>query len=194
MSGGNMAKLELTPQCLIPVRPILIIGADVDGKADFVNIGSGGNLSTDPPTVAIPFRHMRYSLKGTLENRTFSVNIPSIDQVKETDYCGIVSGKDRDKVKDCNFKVFYGKLKTAPMIEQFPVNFECTILHVIGTASHMTVIGQIVGTYISSEYAKDGKLDPEKFNPLLWYQETGRYVATGRTLGKYFGIGNEIKK
>jgi flavin reductase (DIM6/NTAB) family NADH-FMN oxidoreductase RutF len=187
-----MAKVEVTPQCLIPVRPILIVGANVEGKADFVNIGAGGMISMEPPTVAIPFRHMRYSLKGTLENRTFSVNIPSIEQVKETDYCGIVSGKDRDKVKDCNFKVFYGKLNTAPMIEQFPVNFECTLLHIIGTTSHETVIGQIVGTYISAEYVKDGKLDPDKFNPLLWYPAMGQYVAIGRAVGKSFGVGKEI--
>jgi len=36
--------------------------------------------------------------------------------VKETDYCGIVSGKKTDKAK--LFENFYGKLKTAPMIKQ----------------------------------------------------------------------------
>jgi flavin reductase (DIM6/NTAB) family NADH-FMN oxidoreductase RutF len=187
-------KVEITPQCLIPVRPILIVGANVEGKADFVNIGSGGMLSSDPPTVAIPFRHPRYSLKGTLDNRTFSVNIPSIDQAKEADYCGLVSGKEADKAKNCGLKVFYGKLKTAPMIEQFPVNFECTLLHILGTVSHEIVIGQIVATYISPEYVKDGKLDTEKFNPLLWYPDMGQYIGTGRTLGKAFDIGKALKK
>jgi flavin reductase (DIM6/NTAB) family NADH-FMN oxidoreductase RutF len=189
-----MAKVEIAPQALIPVRPIFLVGANVKGKADFVNIGSGGMLSFEPPTVAIPFRHVRYSLTGVLENRTFSVNIPSIDQVKETDYCGIVSGKDTDKVKDCNFKVFYGKLKTAPMIEEFPVNFECSVLHVMGTKSHFVVIGQVEGTYISEEYAKDGKLDADKFSPLLWYPDKGEYVAVSKALGKPHGIGNELKK
>jgi flavin reductase (DIM6/NTAB) family NADH-FMN oxidoreductase RutF len=188
-----MAKIETTPQALIPVRPIFLVGANVKGKADFVNIGSGGMLSYEPPTVAIPFRHIRYSLTGVLENRTFSVNIPSIDQVVETDYCGIISGKDRDKVKDCHFGVFYGKLKTAPMIEEFPVNFECSVLHVMGTKSHFVVIGQVEGTYISGEYAKDGKLDPDKFNPLLWYPDKAAYVATGRVLGKPHEVGKELK-
>ncbi len=99
-----------------------------------------------------------------------------------------------DKVKDCKFNVFYGKLKTAPMIEQFPVNFECTLLHILGTESHMTVIGRVVGTYISPEYVKDSKLDAGKFNPLLWYPDLGQYVASGPVLGKPAGIGNELKK
>jgi flavin reductase (DIM6/NTAB) family NADH-FMN oxidoreductase RutF len=189
----KMSKVEVTTRSIIPVRPILIVGANVEYKADFVAIGAGGMLSEDPPTVAIPFRHMRYSLKGTLENRTFSVNIPSIDMVKEADYCGLVSGKDNDKVQDCRFKVFYGKLKTAPMIEQFPINFECKLLHMIGTVTHAVVIGQVVGTYISGEYLKEGKLDTDKFVQLLWYKDSGQYVAAGKPVGQAFSIGHRIK-
>jgi flavin reductase (DIM6/NTAB) family NADH-FMN oxidoreductase RutF len=188
-----MAKVELTPQCLIPVRPILIVGANVNGKADFVNIGSGGLLSFEPPTVAIPFRYMRYSLKGTLENWTFSVNIPSADQTVVSDYCGIISGEDADKARDCNFTVFYGKLENAPMIEEFPINFECTVLHVIGTHSHELVIGQVISTYVSESYLKDGKLDFNRFSPLLWYPDMGQYVTIGPALGKAFGIGKELR-
>ena len=105
-----------------------------------------------------------------------------------------MSGKDKDKVKDCNFEVFYGKLKTAPMIEQFAVNFECTLLHILGTPSHATVIGQVVGTYISENYIKNGKLDAEKFNPLLWYPGMGQYVANCQAVGKIHSIGNSLNK
>ena len=51
---------------------------------------------------------------------------------KETDYCGIVSGNTKaDKVKDCNFAIFYGKLKNVPLIEQCPVNLECKAVHLL---------------------------------------------------------------
>ncbi|MFC1921177.1 hypothetical protein ACFLYQ_05585, partial [Chloroflexota bacterium] len=59
--------------------------------------------------------------KGIKQNMTFSVNVPSADLVKETDYCGIESGSKADKVAVCKFDVFYGKLETAPMVEQCPV-------------------------------------------------------------------------
>lgn len=188
-----MAKVEVTPQSLIPLRPILIVGVNVGGKTDFVTIGAGGMLSYVPPTVAIPFQHQRYSLKGVLENRTFSVNIPSVDQVVESDYCGIVSGKDRDKAKDCKFNIFYGKLGTAPMIDQFGINLECSLLHVMGTKSHFIVIGEVVATFISSEYVKDGKLDAAIFNPLLWYPDKREYVAVSKSLGRPHSAGNELK-
>jgi len=40
----------------------------------------------------------------------------------ETDFCGIMTGKKTDKA--ALFEVFYGELKTAPMIRQCPVNME----------------------------------------------------------------------
>jgi flavin reductase (DIM6/NTAB) family NADH-FMN oxidoreductase RutF len=50
---------------------------------------------------------MSMTATGIRENQTFSVNIPSVDIVKETDYCGLVSGKNQDKsqVFECFIKL-----------------------------------------------------------------------------------------
>ena len=187
-----MGKKELTPQCFIPVRPILIVGANISDKANFFEVGGGGLVSSDPPMVALPIRHQRYTLKGILENRTFSVNVPSVELVKEADYCGIVSGAETDKVRDCNFDIFYGKLATAPMIEQCSINMECSVVHMLGSNSHSIIIGRIDGTYVSQELLVDGKPDFEKFTPLLWFVDKAKYVAAGKTVGKSHSSGNEL--
>ena len=189
-----MAKVALPPQALAIVRSILLAGANVGGKPNFMEVGSGMVLSSDPPMFELPIRFRQLTLSGIMENRTFSVNLPSVDNAKETDYCGIVSGRDTDKVKDCNFTVFYGKLKTAPMIDQFPVNLECRLLHVLSSNIHAIVIGQIEATYVSEECVTDGKLDAAKMTPLVWFAEKGEYLALGITVGKSRAIGNEIKK
>jgi len=188
-----MEKKELTSQCLIPVRPILIVGANVMGKANFFEVGGGGPVSSEPPMVALPIRHQRYTLKGIMENRTFSVNIPPAKLVKEADYCGIVSGTKADKVKDCKFNIFYGKLTTAPMIEQCVINMECSVVHILGSRSHVIVIGQIDGTYISQELLVDGKPDFNKLTPLLWFVDKAEYVTAGEVIGKSHSSGNELK-
>ena len=188
-----MGKEQLTPQCLIPVRPILIVGANIGGKANFFEVGGGGLVSSDPPMVALPIRHQRYTLKGILENRTFSVNVPSVELVKEADYSGIVSGAKTDKVKDCNFNIFYGTLTTAPMIEQCSINMECRLIHMLGSNSHCIIIGQIDGTFVSQELLVDGKPDFDKFTPLLWFANKAEYVTIGKTVGKSRSSGNELK-
>ena len=187
-----MEKVELSPIGLIPVRPILLVGANVNGKPDFMEVGAGGPVSNDPPMIALPIRHQRYTLKGMLENRTLSINVPMVNLAKEADYCGIVSGADADKVKNCHFEIFYGKLKTAPMIKQCAINLECTLFHTLSTTSHVIVIGQIHATYISGEYLKDGKPDFDKLNPLLWFEGKAEYVGFGNSFGKSRSIGQQI--
>ena len=60
------------------------------------------------------------------ENGVFSINLPSVEMVEATDYCGVVSGHKVDK--SGLFKVFYGKLETAPMIEECRLNMECKLV------------------------------------------------------------------
>ena len=70
-----------------------------------------------------------YTNSGIKEHRTFSVNVPTANQVKETDYCGMVSGRKKDKSK--LFNTFYGELQTAPMIMECPVNMECELIQTL---------------------------------------------------------------
>lgn len=191
--GNNLGKVELPPQSLIPVRPILIIGVLVNGKANFMEVGGGGTVSADPVMIALPIGRQRYSLNGIMENRVFSINVPTVDMVVEADYCGLVSARDTDKVKDCDFEVFYGKLKTAPMIAQCPINLECTVVHLLGTNSHTIVIGKVENTYVSDEYTKNGKTDFENLKPLLWFRNLASYMGVGEVVGKSSSSGKELK-
>jgi flavin reductase (DIM6/NTAB) family NADH-FMN oxidoreductase RutF len=188
-----MDKVELSAQDLTPARPIFIVGADVNGKPNFMNVGGGGSVSFNPPLIALPIQPHRYTLKGILENRTLSVNIPLVSQVKEADYTGIVSGAQTDKARDCGFDIFYGKLKTAPMIMQCPLNMECSLIHVLSSNSHAIVIGRIEASFANNEYVKDGKLDLGDISPLLWMPNRGDYIGVGSTVGKVRIIGKEIK-
>ena len=65
---------------------------------------------------------MHLTNKGILENKTFSVNLPSEEMVEITDHIGMVSGTKEDKSQ--LFDLFYGELDTAPMIEQCKVTME----------------------------------------------------------------------
>jgi len=85
--------------------------------------------------LSVSFQHHRHTLRGVKQNGVFSVNIPSVELVKETDYCGLVSGSKTDKVADCKFNIFYGKLENAPLIIECPVNIECHALHILNLGS-----------------------------------------------------------
>ena len=188
-----MAKIKLGPQSLLYPMPALLVGAQVNGKPNFITVAWGGIACGDPPMVSVAIRHTRYSLKGIMENKCFSVNIPGADLVKEVDYCGIVSGLKTDKAADCKFKVVTGKLCGAPLIEACPVNLECELHHTLDLGSHVLVIGRITECHISEECLTNGRPDVTKINPLVYTTAQSQYQTLGAVVGKAFKVGHEIK-
>ncbi len=182
-----------TPRLNRTPRPALLVGANVDGKANFMAVGGGGVANAEPPMIAVLIRHHCHTLKGVLQNLTFSVNTPSVDLVREVDFCGITSGAKVDKVKVCKFRVFYGNLKTAPLIEQCPVNLECRVMHILNLGSHSFIIGEVKGTYVSDDCLTDGKPDVRKIKPIVFNLESSEYYAFGEVIAKSHSIGSELK-
>lgn len=180
-----MSKIKMGPQQLLNPRPAILVGTYIDGKPNFLTISWAGITSADPPTMSIAVRNIRYSLKGIQENRQFSVNVPSVNMVKETDYCGVVSGSKSDKVRECGFAVFYGELDRAPLIEQCPINIECEVLQIVAVGDHSLVIGKIVESYVTDQCFTGGVPDIRKINPLCFC------TLTMRSMG-YYAVGDFI--
>jgi len=186
-----MNKKKLGAQPMLWPHPTVLVGSHVDGKPDFAAVAWTGVAASNPPAITIALQHHRYSLKGIYQNNTFSINIPSREQVKETDYCGLVSGTDTDKVKDCNFKVFYGNLDTAPLIEQCPINLELEVVHILNMGSHALVVGKVVETHISEDCLTGDRPDMIKIKPFAF--GPFKYHAIGEAFADAFSIGKEIK-
>jgi len=189
-----MGKILMGPTTRIYSLPTLLVGANVDGKPNFMTVAWGGIANAEPPMISVAIRTSRHTHKGISQNMTFSVNIPSVDLVKEVDYCGITSGARVNKAEACQFKVFYGKLGTAPLIEQCPINLECKVMHALELGSHSLFVGKIEETHVSESCLTDGKLDVNKIKPFAFMAEPARqYQALGEVLGKAFHIGQELK-
>ena len=190
-----MNKVKLGPRTLVYPMPVFIIGTVVDGKPNFMTVAWSGICDGEPPMIEIAIRPSRHTLKGIDQNQTFSVNIPSVKQVKEADFCGIESGDKVDKVAVCKFKLFYGKLTSAPLIEQCPVNLECKVVQRLTLGSHVVFVGQIEEVHVSGDCLTDGKPDARKIQPLIFTPEpSSGYYALGDFVAKPFKCGLELRK
>jgi flavin reductase (DIM6/NTAB) family NADH-FMN oxidoreductase RutF len=186
-----MTKKKLGPQPMLWPHPATLVGADVDGKPDFAAVAWAGVVASTPPAISIALQHPRYSLKGIRQNQSFSINIPSRELVKETDYCGLVSGAKTDKVADCKFNVFYGQTAGAPLIGQCPINLECRVKHIIDMGSHALVVGEVVETHVSEDCLTEGRPDIGKVKPFVFIPS--KYHAIGDAFADAFSVGKEIK-
>jgi flavin reductase (DIM6/NTAB) family NADH-FMN oxidoreductase RutF len=190
-----MAKVTLGPRTILYPLPTILVGANVSGKPNFMAAAWCGIVNSRPPFFSVSLQYPRYTLKGILENNTFSINVPSQDIVAETDYCGIYSGKDTDKVADCKFNVFYGKTKSVPMVTECPINIECRVTQTILLPSHTLIIGECAEVFATDSCLTDGEPDIEKIKPFLWGARPGDdYWSFGKPIAKGHAIGKELKK
>lgn len=182
-------KIELgAKNCLYPL-PTVLVGALVNEKPNYLTIAHVGIM--EPDAVSLGMNKHHYTNQGIKTNKTFSINIPSTKLVKETDYCGLVSGKDKNKAD--LFKTFYGKLKTAPMIEQCSINMECELIKTVDFPNHDIFIGKIVATHCNEAVLTNGVVDFEKVQPILFVMNDQSYWSLGKKLAKAWDIGKELK-
>lgn len=174
--------------CLYPL-PATLVGAMVNGKPNYVTIAHVGIM--DPGSVSLGMNKMHYTNAGIKKNGTFSINMPSVKMVKETDYCGLVSGKNLDK--SILFKTFFGKLRTAPMIEECPINMECQLVKTVDFPSHDIFIGRVAATYCDEDILNGGVVDLKKSQPILFTMNSRSYWMLGERLASAWSIGNSLK-
>jgi len=184
-----MEKSKLGPEPIIMPMPALVIGANVNEKPNFMVASWCGIAAFKPPAITVAVNNARHTLKGMRENGTFSVNVPSCEIIRKADYCGIYSGRKKDKSQI--FKTFYGELKTAPLIEECPINLECKVLHTLDMKSHLLIVGEVIETYVSQSCLTDGKVDPKKIDPPIYIRSTMKYHRLGEVLCSAFNVGRE---
>jgi flavin reductase (DIM6/NTAB) family NADH-FMN oxidoreductase RutF len=169
-----------------------IVGAHVDGKPNFLAVAHVGIMNHgDPQYISIGLAKFHYTNIGIHANKQFSVNIPGADQVVETDYVGLVSGKNTDKSK--LFDLFYGELKHAPMIQSCPVTMECRLNRVVDFETHDIFIGDIVATHADENVLKDGKVDLTAVQPLLFDMSSVGYFKIGDRVADAWNVGKQMK-
>lgn len=187
-----MKKVSIGTDTFVYPNPVTLLGTTVEGKANFMALGWISRVNAKPPMLGVGVYKAHYTPKGIHETKTFSVNFPSVDMVEAVDYCGLVSGKKVDKSNV--FEIFYGELKTAPMITKCPLCLECKLVDTVELPANYFFIGEIVASYTEEKYLTDGKPDIKKMNVLLLTMPDNSYWSVGDYVGRAWNIGKKLKR
>ncbi len=189
---GTKIKFDAMSNLVYPM-PITIIGSMLDGKPNFMPLGWIVRANYAPPVIAIGLgkapkpHHTNLAIE---QSKTFSVNYPGVELIEKVDFCGTVSGENVDKSEV--FDIFYGELKTAPMIKECPVTMECKVVDVVDMESSTMYFGSVEGAYSEESVMTDGKIDIKKLNPYLWTTPDEQYWAVGENLGATRNVGKGL--
>lgn len=156
--ANKKGSLQPSPKVLVSCRGL-------DGEENALVVAYCGNCSFDPPMLMVGVVPSRYSHKLIKESGCFVVNIPEKSYQETFDYMGKMSKKDTDKLKDMKVKLGEAKVVKAPILEDCPINVECTIVDSIMTGSHEMFIGKV--EYVHANAAlldADGDIDFSKID------------------------------
>jgi flavin reductase (DIM6/NTAB) family NADH-FMN oxidoreductase RutF len=188
-------KESFNAKTLIYPTPVWLIGTyDKSGRPNAATIAWGGVCSSKPPCVAISLRGATYTHGNIIERKAFTINVPSAEQVKIADYCGMASGRNVDKFAKANITAAKSEKVDAPYIKEFPMILECKLLDAMEIGIHTHFIGEIIDVKVDEiRLGKDGLPDILKINPILFGPEIQSYYGVGKYLGKAFAIGKDFK-
>lgn len=165
-------------------KPMTIIGAEVDGKVNWLVVGHTGIIGHDRILVSMNKSH--YTNRGIRESKKLSVNLVSREMLPKADYVGSVSGASVDKSEV--FEYHWGENGT-PVIDASPLTMECDVVDIYETEGFDNFVCSIANTYASPDVLdSDGKLDYKHLKPVLFEFPTYSYIATGEIIGKCLNL------
>ena len=186
-------KQSIGAKTLAFPTPTWVVGTyDMNGKPNAMTVAWAGICCSAPPCISISLRKATYSYAGIVENRAFTVNIPSEKYLKEADYFGIASGRDENKFELTCLTPIKSEIVPAPYVGEFPVVIECKLLHTIEIGLHTLFVGEIMDIKAEeSVLDENGNPDIEKIRPVVYGTGNRSYYGIGCILGKAFSIGKE---
>lgn len=181
-----MAKQTWKPgNMLYPLPAVMVSTADKAGNSNILTIAWTGTVCTNPPMAYISVRPERYSYHMIRESGEFVINLTTKKLARAADYCGVRSGKDVDKWKECHLtRGTATTLKYAPVIEESPVQIECRVKSIQELGSHHMFLAEVTAVQVDESYMDaKGKFDLNRTG-LIAYSH-GEYLDLGKKLGTF---------
>lgn len=178
-------KNKMKPHtALFPCPVVLVTCVNSTGEPNIITLAWTGTVCSKPPILALGIRPKRYSYKLIKDSKEFVVNIPTAKILRETDYCGVTSGKDIDKFSKTTLTKEPADKVKPPLIRECPVNMECILKDRIPLGTHDLFLGEIVQVHVNQDILDEkGKIDFIKADPFTYNQ--GEYWSIHKKLGNY---------
>jgi flavin reductase (DIM6/NTAB) family NADH-FMN oxidoreductase RutF len=187
-AGARGAKKNWKPGNMLSPVPVVLVscGGSRGWKPNLITIAWIGSVCSDPPMLSIAVRPERYSHDIIKTTGEFVVNIPSVDQARTTDWCGVVSGRDVDKFGAAGLTPAPARKVGCPIVVECPLNIECRTRKSLLLGSHTLFLAEVVSVQVNSGLVDSrGRLNLQKAGLIAFAH--GHYFALGRHIG-HFGF------
>jgi len=171
--GGNM---------LYPLPAVMVSCARPGEVPNIITVAWAGTVCSDPAMVSVSVKPSRFSHDIIEETGEFAVNLVTEDLVRACDWCGVRSGREVDKFRECGLTPLPAHaLTTAPLIAESPLSLECRVTQILRLGSHDMFLARVECVDVDSR-----RIDEKS---RLHLNESGLIVYSH---GEYYGLGKKL--
>jgi len=122
---------EKSDQLISALEKGIFMTTKVKDKVNTMTIAWGGvNFVWHKPVFVAYVRYTRDTYEMLKNTDEFTINVPlTKDLRKELGFCGTKSGRDFDKIKECNFTLLDGRTLNTPILADCEMHYECKIIY-----------------------------------------------------------------
>lgn len=181
-----MSRVNWKPGTLVyPLPAVLVSCGRVGGEMNMFTASWCGTVCTNPPMVYVSIRPERHSYGLIKELGEFGLNLTTCEMARETDWCGVTSGRRYDKFAETGLAYEIGQATEVPLLVDSPISLECKLRQIVPLGSHDMFIADVVNVRANERFIDPdtGGFDMERAG-LLAYAH-GEYFALGEFIGHF---------
>ncbi|MFA6938180.1 MAG: flavin reductase family protein [Treponema sp.] len=181
-------QIETNRSVITPLGVFIIGTYDENGVPNAMNAAWGTQNEMDEIVLCLGKHKTTDNLKRT---NAFTVSFGTKNTVAISDYFGVESGKNINKIEKAGVHVHKSSKVNAPIIEEYPLTLECEVKSFNESTGFL--IGKIVGEVADDSIITNGKIDLDKMKPIMYDSSTSSYRVVGEVVGTAFKDGLKLK-
>ena len=184
-------RKDFGKKTIITPLPVVIIGTyDENGVPNAMNAAWAGQVDSDQILVSLS----KHKTTDNLElKKEFTVSFATKDTDTASDYFGIESGRNVNKIEKAGFHAVKSAYVDAPIFTEYPLTLECRVVELQPDTEGYLLIGETVNMSADESVLTDGKIDLGKVEPVMFDSAMNKYRVVGEVVADAFKEGMKLK-
>ncbi len=174
-----MKKILSEKLPLVHPVTIAILASRDEKKINFTTIGDIAVAGMNPPLVMISLHKNHLATTNINGNKPFSVNVATVEMIKQVDYAGCVSGNDKPKENLFKWEI----IENIPIVSNSPVSLLLKERERVEVEKRVIIICDVLKTIVEKHLVKEGTIDLKDVKSLL-YGLDNNYYSCGKVVGE----------
>ena len=181
-----MEKITFKPGTMLnPVPAVMVSCGSTPQEHNIITVAWTGIINSEPPMTYVSVRRNRHSHGILMKNREFVINLTTEALARQTDWCGVRSGRDEDKFEAMKLTKLPCDLVSCPMIGESPVNLECKVVEVKSYGTHDMFIAEIVSVHVDQALMDENQRFCLERANLITYCHGHYYGLQKKPIGRF---------